>query len=159
MEYRKIVEIEVRDFTRIVLEKSWEWLSDSEIKGLTATPNFDRDTSVKWFESLKSRNDYLVKAMYYNDKPIGVFGLKNLNEIDGEAFGYIGEKEYWGKTVGVQALEYLINYGKSISLKSIYSVMLKANLHSYKLHRRLGFVNEGDKDENNIIMRLNLDSK
>ena len=159
MEYRKIVEIEVRDFTRIVLEKSWEWLSDSEIKGLTATPNFDRDTSVKWFESLKSRNDYLVKAMYYNDKPIGVFGLKNLNEIDGEAFGYIGEKEYWGKTVGVQALEYLINYGKSISLKSIYSVMLKANLHSYKLHRRLGFVNERDKDENNIIMRLNLDSK
>lgn len=159
MEYRKIVEIEVRDFTRIVLEKSWEWLSDSEIKGLTATPNFDRDTSVKWFESLKSRNDYLVKAMYYNDKPIGVFGLKNLNEIDGEAFGYIGEKEYWGKTVGVQALEYLINYGKSINLKSIYSVMLKANLHSYKLHRRLGFVNEGDKDENNIIMRLNLDSK
>lgn len=153
MEYRKIVEIEVRDFTRIVLEKSWEWLSDSEIKGLTATPNFDRDTSVKWFESLKSRNDYLVKAMYYNDKPIGVFGLKNLNEIDGEAFGYIGEKEYWGKTVGVQALEYLINYGKSINLKSIYSVMLKANLHSYKLHRRLGFVNEGDKDENNIIMR------
>ena len=97
--------------------------------------------------------------MYYNDKPIGVFGLKNLNEIDGEAFGYIGEKEYWGKTVGVQALEYLINYGKSINLKSIYSVMLKANLHSYKLHRRLGFVNEGDKDENNIIMRLNLDSK
>ncbi len=159
MEYRKIVEMEVRDFTRIVLEKSWEWLSDSEIKGLTATPNFDRDTSVKWFESLKSRNDYLVKAMYYNDKPIGVFGLKNLNEIDGEAFGYIGEKEYWGKTVGVQALEYLINYGKSINLKSIYSVMLKANLHSYKLHRRLGFVNEGDKDENNIIMRLNLDSK
>ena len=154
MEYRKIVEMEVRDFTRIVLEKSWEWLSDSEIKGLTATPNFDRDTSVKWFESLKSRNDYLVKAMYYNDKPIGVFGLKNLNEIDGEAFGYIGEKEYWGKTVGVQALEYLINYGKSINLKSIYSVMLKANLHSYKLHRRLGFVNEGDKDENNIIMRL-----
>ena len=159
MEYRKIVEIEVRDFTRIVLEKSWEWLSDSEIKGLTATPNFDRDTSVKWFESLKSRNDYLVKAMYYNDKPIGVFGLKNLNEIDGEAFGYIGEKEYWGKTVGVQALEYLINYGKSINLKSIYSVMLKTTLHSYKLHRRLGFVNEGDKDENNIIMRLNLDSK
>ena len=159
MEYRKIVEIEVRDFTRIVLEKSWEWLSDSEIKGLTATPNFDRDTSVKWFESLKSRNDYLVKAMYYNDKPIGVFGLKNLNEIDGEAFGYIGEKEYWGKTVGVQALEFLINYGKSINLKSIYSVMLKTNLHSYKLHRRLGFVNEGDKDENNIIMRLNLNSK
>lgn len=156
MEYRKIVEVEFRDFTRDVLEKSWEWLSDPQIKGMTNTPEIDRESSEKWFESLKTRNDYFIKSMWHKNKPISVMGLKNLNDKDGEAFGYIGEKEYWGKTVGVQGLEYLINYGRSIKLESIYSVILKTNLSSYKLHRRLGFEKVEDKDENNFMMKLYL---
>lgn len=153
MEYRKIFEIEFKDFNRNVLEKSWEWLADPQIKELTSTPDIDRESSEKWFESLKTRRDYFIKSIWHNNKPIAVMGLRNLKEKDGEAFGYIGEKEYWGKTVGVQGLEYLIKYGKSINLDSVYSIILKTNLSSYKLHRRLGFVKEGDKDENNIIMR------
>lgn len=156
MEYRKIIEIEIKDFTRKVLEKSWEWLGDSQIKELTATPDFDRESSEKWFDSLKNRNDYFVKSIWHNNKPIAVMGLRNLKDKEGEAFGYIGEKEYWGKTVGVQGLEYLINYGKSINLESVYSIILKTNINSYKLHSRLGFAREEDKDENNIMMRLYL---
>ena len=80
-------------------------------------------------------------------------GLKHLNGKDGETFGYIGEKEYWGKTIGVQGMEYLIEAGRSLVLESIYSVILKTNLGSFKLNRSLGFVREEDKDENNITMR------
>lgn len=158
MEYRKIIEIEFKDFNREVLEKSWEWLNDPQIKDLTAAPDLDIESSKKWFENLKNKKDYMIKSMCYNNKPLGVVGLRNITDKDGEVFGYIGEKEYWGKTVGVQAMEYTINYGKSINLESIYSVILKKNQSSYKLHRRFGFVKEVDKDENNIIMRLYLNS-
>lgn len=156
MEYRKIIEVEFRDFTREVLEKSWEWLSDPQIKEQTSTPDFDKESSEKWFEGLKTRKDYFIKSIWYSNKPIGVMGLKHINGKDGETLGYIGEKEYWGKTVGVQAMEYLVNYAKTIKLESIYSVIRKTNLSSYKLNRRLGFVKEKDKDENNITMRLYL---
>jgi len=156
MEYRKIIEIEFKDFTREVLEKSWEWLSDPQIKEQTSTPDFDRESSERWFESLKTRNDYFIKSMWHNNKPIGVVGLKHINGKDGETLGYIGEKEYWGKTIGIQAMEMLINYGRSIKLESIYSVILKTNLGSYKLNRRLGFVKEKDVDEIMITMRLYL---
>lgn len=156
MEYRKIVDVEFREFTREVLEKTWEWLSDPEIKELTSTPDFDRESSEKWFESLKNRNDYIMRSMWHKDKLIGVFGLKNINGKEGETVGYIGEKEYWGKTIGVQALEYLIEYGRSIKLESLYSVVLKTNLSSYKLNRRLGFEKEGDKDEKHFLLRLYL---
>ena len=57
MEYRKIFEIEFKDFNRNVLEKSWEWLADPQIKELTSTPDIDRESSEKWFESLKTRSD------------------------------------------------------------------------------------------------------
>ena len=158
MEYRKIVEVEFKDLTREVLEKTWEWLSDPQIKDLTAAPDLDKNSSVKWFEGLKDRKDYLIKVICYNSKPLGVVGLRNITGKDAEVFGYIGEKEYWGKTVGVQALEFAVYYGKLLNLESVYSVILKKNLSSYKLHRRLSFVNEGDKDENNITMRLHLDT-
>jgi RimJ/RimL family protein N-acetyltransferase len=153
MEYRKIIEIEVRDFTREVFEKTWEWLSDPQVKELTASPDFDKESSEEWFESLKTRNDYMVKSVWHNNKPIAILGLKHINGKDGETLGYIGEKEYWGKTIGAQGLEYIIEYGRSLNLESIYSVIVKKNISSYKLNRRLGFVREEDKDENNIVMR------
>lgn len=154
MEYRKIVKVDFRDFTRDVLEKSWEWLNDPQIQMQTSTPALDRDSSEKWFNSLQTRDDYFIKSIWCNGKPIAVMGLKHLTKKDAEAFGYIGEKEYWGKSVGVQGLEYLIEQAKLFNLQSVYSVILKTNLSSYKLHWRLGFKFEDDKDEEKIIMRL-----
>lgn len=156
MEYRKIVEAEFKEFTREVLEKSWEWLNDPQMRELTSTPEFDRESQAKWFEGLKNRKDYFIRSVWHKDKLIGVTGLKHLTDKEGETFGYIGEKEYWGKTVGIQGMEYLINYAKSIELESLYSVILKKNLSSYKLNRRLGFEKEKEIDENTILMRLYL---
>ncbi|MDD4632773.1 MAG: GNAT family N-acetyltransferase, partial [Proteiniphilum sp.] len=109
-----------------------------------------------WFESLKTRNDYYIRSVWYKDKPIGVMGIKHLTDKDGETFGYLGEKEYWGKTIGVQGLQYMIDYAKSIKLESLYAIVLKENINSYKLMRRLGFEKEKEIDENAIVMRLYL---
>ncbi|WP_298653463.1 GNAT family N-acetyltransferase [uncultured Proteiniphilum sp.] len=156
MEYRKIIDVEFRDYSREVLEKSREWLTDPQIRELTSTANFDRESQEKWFEGLKTRKDYLIWSMWHVDKPIGAMGIKNLTEKEGEVFGYIGDKEYWGKTVGVQGLEYMVNYAKSIKLESLYAIVLKENINSYKLNRRLGFEKEKDIDEKTIRMRLYL---
>ncbi|WP_313380248.1 GNAT family N-acetyltransferase [Proteiniphilum saccharofermentans] len=156
MEYRKILELEFREFSREVLEKSWEWLNDPQIRALTSTPDFDRESQEKWFENLKNRKDYFIRSIWHKDKPIAVMGIKHLTGKDGEVFGYIGEKEYWGKTVGIQGLEFMVNYAKSLNLESLYATVLKENINSYKLNRRLGFEKEKDIDENTILMRLYL---
>lgn len=156
MEYRKIFEAEFREFNRDILEKSWEWLNDPVIKELTSTSEFDAESQESWFESLKTRTDYYIRSVWYKDKPIGVMGIKHLTDKDGETFGYLGEKEYWGKTIGVQGLQYMIDYAKSIKLESLYAIVLKENINSYKLMRRLGFEKEKEIDENAIVMRLYL---
>lgn len=156
MEYRKIITIEFKDFTREVLEKSWEWLNDPLIKRQVFALDFDKETQEKWFESLKTKDDYFIKSMWHNGKPIAVMGIKHLTAKEGEVFGYIGEKEYWGKTVGVQGMDFLIDYGRSIQLESLYAIMLKENLNSYKLHCRMGFKIEKDVDEKTMMMRLSL---
>ena len=148
--------ITLREYSQEVLDRSWEWLNDPEIKELTLTPDLDKEVQQAWFQSLQKKKDYYIRSVWYKDKPIGVMGIKHLTDKDGETFGYLGEKEYWGKTIGVQGLQYMIDYAKSIKLESLYAIVLKENINSYKLMRRLGFEKEKEIDENAIVMRLYL---
>ncbi|MBF6598605.1 MAG: hypothetical protein ITF98_10340 [Fermentimonas sp.] len=66
-------------------------------------------------------------------------GLKHLNGEEAENFGYIGEKEYWGKTIGVQRMEYLIEAGRFLELESIYSVKLKTKLSINVILLKIGW--------------------
>ena len=94
--------------------------------------------------------------MKCDNKFIGVLGLKTINGVDAELWGYIGDKEYWGKTVGLTGMQHLIDYAISINLQSLYVIQLKENIKSYKLVRRFGFQYEKDVDENKRMLRLNL---
>jgi RimJ/RimL family protein N-acetyltransferase len=106
MEFRRIVNLDMREMDEVALEKSWEWLNDPEIKRLTITPDFSKDEQKKWFESIKNRKDYWITVGWHNGEPIVIGGLKNIGEKDAEIFGYIGNKEYWGKGVAVDSTTY-----------------------------------------------------
>ena len=154
MEFRRIIDIQFREFDRIAFEMSLKWLNDHEIKRLTNTPDTDRESREKWFQGLKDRNDYYITTAWHGDDPIGVVGLKHINSTDAEAYIYIGERKYWGKAVGIEMLKYALDYGRSLGLSSVYSLIGKDNINSYKLHRRFGFKKEKEGDEDKIKMRL-----
>lgn len=156
MKYRSIIKVEFREFDRRVLDKTWEWLHDPEIKYLMYSPDMTRESQLKWFQGLKQRNDYFVEAVWRNEDPIGVVGLKNITVDDAEIFGYIGEKEYWGKAIGMDMMQRLLYHARSRGLSSVYAQILKINRNSYKLHRRFGFDLESEVDDKTIKMRLHL---
>ena len=156
MEYRKLIEIELREFDREALEKSWEWLNDPQLKSLTMTPDFDQESQEKWFESLKTRNDYHLKAGWYNGVPVSVYGLKHITGSDSEIFGYVGEKELWGKTIAIQMMQDIIDYARSRNLESLYCITLKENKRTYRLCSRFGFKTEKEVTDETIMMRLYL---
>lgn len=157
MEFRRIIEVHHEEFDEIALKKSWVWLNDPEIKSLTITPDLEKENQRRWFESLKSRKDYFVFATWHRDKPIGVGGLKNITDKDAEIYGYIGDKYYWGKAVGIDMMNYCIDYARDIlKLESVYSIMLKTNINSYKINKRFGFQNEKVLVDRRIMMRLYL---
>lgn len=153
MEYRKIIEVQFKEYDRRILEKSWEWLNDPEIKRLMFSPEITKDSQESWFQSLNERSDYHVEGVWRDDEPIGVLGLKKINSNDAEIFGYIGEKKYWGKAIGMDMMQRLLDYGRSLGLTSIYAQIRKDNPSSYKLHRRYGFEKEKDVSDTAIMMR------
>ncbi len=156
MDYRQIIKVDFVKFDDVALEKSWKWLNDSEIKYLISAPEVDREMQKQWFEGLDLRTDYYIRAISLKENIIGVCGLKNISSVDAELWTYIGDKNYWGKTIGPQIVIHLKNVAESIGLESIYSVCLKTNLRAHKLALRFGAVQYEDINEKEILFRLEL---
>lgn len=155
MEYRSIIKIQFREYDRQMLEKSWEWLNDPEIKRLTLTPDLNKESQEKWFQSLPERKDYYIVGVWRDDEPVGVVGLKKITSDDAEVFGYIGEKKYWGKAIALDMMQQALKYGRTLGISSIYAQIRNDNVSSYRLHKRFGFEKERDiNDGTAVLMRL-----
>lgn len=83
-------------------------------------------------------------------KPIGNTSLVNISARDHNAtFGIaIGEKDYWSKGYGTEAARLIINYGfEQLNLHRINSGAFAFNERSLKMHKRVGFKEEGRQRE------------
>ena len=118
------------------------------------TPEFTREDQIEWFNSLKDKKDYLIWGIICNSIPIGVCGLKNIEKRMGEYWGYIGDKNYWGKGIGKIIMSSVINQAKILGLHRIYLKVSSSNHRAINLYKSIGFTIS--KDSGIIIMSLEL---
>lgn len=137
------------------LEYSWNWLNDPEIKKDTNTHDFSKDDQIQWFKNIKNSSGYYIWGLKLDGVPVGACGLKKVNETDGEYWGYIGEKKFWGKGLGHQMMLLMINEAKTIGLASIWLQVNTDNRRAIKLYLKTGFIVEREFN-NLIIMRKQL---
>ncbi len=135
------------EFTENLLSLTYRWLNDTEIKELTNTPDFTQIDQKEWFVKIKNAKDYKIWTVCFNKIPIGIFGIKNIKNNEGEYWGYIGEKAYWGKGIGKWMVDESINFCKVISLSKLYLNVLKSNNRAIGLYKKKGFciVSSDDK--------------
>ena len=150
---KKTVNVEFADYSKEFLEKSWEWLNDPEIKHLTNTSCFSKEDQLKWFNSLPDRSDYKVFGVLESGKPIGVFGLKNITAHDAEYWGYIGEKDSWGKKIGELIVKRAIEIAKEKNIGLLYLKVIPNNERAIRLYEKMNFVCTGIEN-NLLIMQL-----
>lgn len=132
------------EYDNYYLDKSFDWLNDSEIKQLVNAPDISKDSQKKWFSSLKLQKDYYIWGIEYDENPIGVVGLKHVDikKGEGEYFGYIGEKEYWGRGIGVEMISFIQNFADNIGLERLYLYVVKNNYRAIKLYKKCGYTRE-----------------
>lgn len=106
----------------------------------------------KWYEEAASgRNEtqvfFVIEASENNKPyPIGSISLERIESKNQNAeLGIgIGEKKYWDKGYGTEAVRLLIDYGfKQLNLHRISSTVFSPNKRSLKMHQKVGFVKEG----------------
>lgn len=146
--------IKLEKYDEKYLNFSWDWLNDPEIKFLTNTSDFSREEQIAWFNNIDKKLDYKIWGVSFNDTPIGVFGIKNINfrKGIGEYWGYIGDKKFWGKGLGTLILEKILKVAsEELLLKSISLKVLKTNIIAFNLYKKFNFEEIGNDD---VIIKM-----
>jgi RimJ/RimL family protein N-acetyltransferase len=125
------------------VEKFTEWLNDLDVTiNLTLYPKII---------SLESEKDILVKLSKEHNYSIidnnsheligncGFLGFDHINQTS-EVGIFIGNKKYWNKGYGTEALTLLLDYGfKALNLHNIALRVYSFNERAIKCYNKIGF--------------------
>lgn len=124
------------------------WFEDQEVCRFNSHGKFVRNAH--WFRSFYDgldREDRLVWAICHDkDGHIGNISLQSMSFINRNAeFAIlIGNRDHWGKSVGLRAGSALFRHGfAKLNLERIYCGAAATNLAMQKLARELGMIEEG----------------
>lgn len=133
--------IDFVDFNEIILNKSFEWLQDSELCKLIDAAPISREKQIEWYNGLKTKTDYYIKGVLLDSKPIGAVGIKHIHYPKGEYWGYIGEKQYWGKGIGKEMILRMILDARNLfDLSKLYLRVDEDNIRAIRLYNSMGFI-------------------
>lgn len=131
--------VDLVPYDRSCLDKSWEWLNDPEIRALTMTPKFTREDQLAFYDSLSSRSDYHIWGVSYQGRVVGAAGLKNVRDELAEYWGYIGERELWGRGLGKLLMRQVESKAKQLGFCKLDLWVSLANPRAIALYRKMGY--------------------
>jgi RimJ/RimL family protein N-acetyltransferase len=131
-----------------------KWSRDSEfIHLLDAEPArlFSVEKYKEWFEKHfieEQKNDELFFLIHSleEDRAIGLIGLDGIRWVHGEAWVDIGlgERDYWGKGYGSDAMRVLLRYAfAELNLHRLSLSVFEYNTRAIRAYEKSGFTVEG----------------
>jgi RimJ/RimL family protein N-acetyltransferase len=141
----------LRPAERDDLERFVRWFADAEVtRYLSLRAPFSLAAEERWFDQMlgsQGKRDYhFVICLVDGDLPIGTAGLHGINGMEGNAeFGIsIGEKAYWNRGYGTEALHAICDFGfGALRLERIQLQVFAPNTRARRSYEKAGFVHEG----------------
>ena len=137
----------IRTFQESDIEKKVFWINNPENNCyLHYTLPLTIDGTKRWFEKVNGDSNRIDCTILYNEMPVGVIGLLDIDQVNKKAEYYIciGEQDYKGKGIARKASELLIKYAfEKAGINKIYLYTEEENKPAQKLFERLGFRKEG----------------
>jgi len=131
--------------------KFTEWLNDMEVM-VTFDPyhsSINVETEKAILETLSKEHNYSIFDLQ-TDELIGSCGFANLDHVNqiAETGILIGNKTYWNKGYGTEALSLLIDYGfKALNLHNIMLQVFEYNKGAIRCYEKIGFKHFGKRRE------------
>lgn len=139
-------ELEAEDIN----ENYQQWFNDSEVCRFNSHhrfPNYRQNMQDYYDHVIKSKNNLILAIVdKQTDKHIGNISLQDIDQINrsAELAIIIGDKNYWGRGVGKEAVNLIVRHGfKSINLNRIYCGTADNNVGMQKIAEACGFKKEG----------------
>jgi len=148
LEGEKIYLREVRDSD--VNEDYYNWLNDPEIYQFLETRFFPRSQNdiLNYVRKLAANPNEIFFAICDKgtEKLIGNIKLGPINWVHrkGDISLLIGNKEYWGKGIGTEAIGLVTKFAfETLNLNKVCAGYYESNIGSEKACKKLGFIDEG----------------
>lgn len=139
--------IRLRAVERVDLPIFVKWINDLEVtEFLAINPPMSMEEEEKWFANLGKTEDKVFSIDTTDGKLIGNVGLMKFNWEDRSVlFGImIGEKEYWSKGYGTDAIETLLRYVfEEMNMNKVYLIADERNARALHCYEKIGFRKEG----------------
>jgi RimJ/RimL family protein N-acetyltransferase len=143
--------INLRALTKTDIEKTLFWHNQEDISDLYSGHPFPVNIEMeqKWYEKILTSNfPVTVFGIEFveNQSLIGLTVLKDINMINRSAeFAiYVGDKEYRGKGLSMEATLETLRFGfYKLGLNRIFLKVLEENDAAIKLYKSVGFLKEG----------------
>jgi RimJ/RimL family protein N-acetyltransferase len=127
----------------------FRWINDRDLVLLSAPfAPVERPDHDAWFDRIRRRPDTVIFAIRLRDgdRLIGTCQLHSIDDVHGNAELQIriGERDAWGRGLGREAMELLLNHGfGDLGLHRIHLHLLAGNERARRLYERVGFREEG----------------
>jgi RimJ/RimL family protein N-acetyltransferase len=143
--------IKLRALTATDIEKTLSWHNNENISDFYSGHPFPVNIEMeqKWYEKILVSNFPVTVFgidFFENKKLIGLTVLKDINLINRSAeFAiYIGDNEYRGKGLSIEATLETVNFGfYKLGLNRIFLRVLEENEVAIRLYKKTGFKIEG----------------
>ena len=138
------------------VEKYTEWLNDLNVTiNLSFSPYiFSLEREKEALEKLSKEGYNFSIVSLSKDELIGSCGLSEVNHINrtAEAGIFIGDKNYWNKGYGTEAMNLLLDYAFNLlNLNSVFLRVHSFNKRAIKCYEKCGFKEIGMRREAYIV--------
>ena len=129
------------------LELVRSWRNNPEIRQYMYSSNYiSEENQKRWFNSIKNDNTKAYYVIHYNDIPVGVVNLTDIDLINKKcSWGlYIGDMNVRGKGIAskVEQMVFDIVFNQ-LNLNRLEGEVFADNTKVIKLHEKNGFKKEG----------------
>ena len=151
------IDIVVMNFEHLKIYQ--KWINDPDVNKYLRILHPETYEGLKkfWFPDHKEIGDNIWFAIWHkkDEKPIGITGLYDIWKTAyrrGHLTLFIGEPEYWGKGLGGEALELIINYAfYKLNYHKVIGEVNLTNTRSLRLCKKLDFIEEGHQKDMEYI--------
>lgn len=152
----------LRPLTKDDLPDKVRWYNDPDIsKTLILDEPLELEKTIRWFEKIKndsSRIDWMIEDK--NNHPIGLLSLVGIDRVQksAEIIIVIGEKDYWGKGVMLEAEAAAIKWAFDVyGLEKIWAQSRADNIASIITMKKIGFKMNKAQTKEQIIKGQKVD--
>lgn len=134
-----------------------KWVNDAVIRTYISVelPVTLEVIKKEWFPDEIEEKSVWLEIWHKEDQlPIGMIGFFQISNIHRRAeIGiFIGELEYWGKGIGPEAINLMLDYGfNTLNYRKIIASVNAPNTRSLGMCKKAGFIEEGRQKEMDFI--------